>query len=829
MAESLDPLNQTVGDDSYTPTLGPIVSAEVLYQQGVSALKAKDYALALGRFQQLEQLETAAPTDRLKAQIGLVRVYVRLGNVKIARDRCQILLTSPSAKVRQWAGQTLRTLPLEPERTALAGSEPAPNHAVVRTMERSPDRTGFVPLEPQAPRLVPPPPPPVPQTPLPQLPTTETETVRPPTPASAPEQPEAPVSLFHYQQLNAVETQDTLELVNTAPKADSPSLGQRGRKSDPARETSLAQPRSTLPSFRPQPLPQRPLMLWGVQIVTAIATLWLINAGLHWVLQGINGLLRFLRFRGIPAFDQAHTGLVVTTLIIIALASPWLMDRGLAWGYGQRSLSTRQLQAQHPEILRLLRQVCRYQGWQLPELRLIPDAAPLCFSYGWLPHNTRIVISQGLLDTCSEEELTALYSYELAHIANWDLPVISAIGLGQLLLYTGYWRLARWGNTLDSTPARIAVGGMANGLYGLFWLLRKLVLWLSRVRTGWSDRRADALIQQPYAQQQSLLGLTTRISTHFQSQGALHPLLQSLDVLMPLNVRAAISPGSFLASVALPSLLADDSFNPYRQWLLSNASHQPTGARLLALNQLALKRGQPIGCPDLNPSCWTTLRPTAQRLAIPLLLLQKSPIVGLLTGGGIALGLWFIGGIVNRFGWQRLSWFYQDSSLLQGGLLLGLGLGLLLRINALYPDISPRLTPAATPGQALVEGGGVVPVQGQPIILAGRLTGAPGLANWVGQDLYLATSDGVVRLSATLPALGWQGFVRPGHHPIQGLGRPVRISGWQRRSGGLLWLDIAEIRLSSGQLLYTDHAPLWITVVSLGLSLWGIWVILTGG
>jgi Zn-dependent protease with chaperone function len=573
-------------------------------------------------------------------------------------------------------------------------------------------------------------------------------------------------------------------------------------------------------------LPKPLFQLWGAQLITAVITLWAINAAIHLSLRSVNRLLWGLpwplQLGGIPSFERDYSVWVIAGLIGLALASPWLMDQILSWGYGQRSLSTRQLQAQHPNALRLLRQVCRQHGWQLPELRLIPDSVPLCFSYGWLPRNTRIVVSQGLLDTCSEENLIALYSYELGHIANGDLPVISAIGMWLLLLYTGYWRLALWGNSLDTKPARITVGLVANGLYGVFWLLRKLVLWLSRLRCAWGDRRAVTLTQPPAQLQHSLLALTASLANHCHQQ-SLPPLLVCLDILMPLSTQAAISPGSFFPAVDALTLMAKDCLNPYRRWLLTNASHLPLAERLQQLDRQAFNQGRLGYLPN-----FTEEEPESSFELSPLLL-QKAPVVGLLAGGGLALGLWFVGGIVNRFNWQRLSWFYQDSSLLQGGLLLGLGLGLLVRINTLYPDINPRLAPATKPGDALLNGRKILPVQGQPIRLEGKLIGPPGIANWFGQALYLETSEGIVRLKAPSPLLGWQGVIQSPRHVVQWLGRQVNVLGWQRQGGGLVWLDIAEICSSSQRDCFVDQGPLWATLVSLGLCLAGIWVILTGG
>ncbi len=836
---------------SVTPAVAPSVATiEALYQQGVNALKNRDFTQAIAQFQQLHRVDTVPPAYRLKARMGLIRAYQQLGQMEQARTLCQPLLTSPTAQVRQWASQTLQALAgpshdpeSSPEPDPAAANLPTPTGPTTQVLAGEPplaltDRSGFIPLaDPAAPPVST-------SAATPQaadrqsVPPSQSTPARPrsaSTPVTNPAiaQPQLASSLFHYQQLNAqarLKEQSVAAGQNTVPTAPPEPTAAETRPS-----ADVPHPQQAAPPGRAaavQPLPKIIGQLWGVQLVTALIAVWGINAAFHLSLRSLNGLVQGLpwplRLGGIPGFGQDYSVWVISGLIGLALVNPWLMDWLLAWGYGQRSLPTRHLQTHHPDVLRLLRQVCRQQGWQLPELRLIPDPAPLCFSYGWLARNTRIVVSQGLLDTCSQEDLTTLYSYELAHLANGDLPVMSAVGGLLLLLYTGYWRLALWGNALAAKPARLAVGLLANGLYGLFWLLRKLALWLSRLRCFWCDWRAITFTQNPGQLQQSLLALTANLANHFRHQPPCHPLLVSLDVLMPLSPQAAISPGSFFPSVDYLTVIAEDSLNPYRRWLRANSSHPALAERLHHLDRQALRLAQPPLLPDLGAD-----RPVA-RVELSLLLLQKAPVVGLLAGGGVALGLWFVGGIVQRFGWQRLSWFYQDPSLLQGGLLLGLGLGLLVRINSLYPDINPRLLPTDEPGADLVTGTKTLPVQGQPIRLEGKLIGAPGLANWFGQDLHVETSEGLLRLRAASPLLGWRGLTQSPRHVTPWLGRQVQVSGWCRQAGGLLWLDLADVgaaaqRHASQRNYFVDQAPLWATLLSLGLCLGGIWVILTGG
>ena len=277
-------------------------------------------------------------------------------------------------------------------------------------------------------------------------------------------------------------------------------------------------------------------------------------------------------------------------------------------------------------------------------------------------------------------------------------------------------------------------------------------------------------------------------------------------------------------------LMALDGLNPYRQWLRVSATHLPLGERLIDLAQQALLRGQP-----------TPLQPPQGdypgQLSPSRLLLQKGPLAGLLVGGGLAMGLWFLGGLVNRLGWLRLSWLYQDPSVLAGGLWLGLGLGLLLRINSLFPDAdSPPASSADTADTnvapntiaALLGSAPSLPVQGQPVTLRGKLRGLAGTGNWGCQDLYLNDASGLVKLVNPVPLGSLQGLLQPHRQPLNWIGRVVTVTGWGRYGGGLLWVDINQVQLDPRH-RFQAYGPIWATGISLVISLVGIATLFRGG
>ena len=857
MAEFSERQHPPHGPGPRSSTPQPDALAEDLYRRAVLAFKQGQDHDALNQFQQLIQLPTVTPSMQIKGQMGLILAQKRLGQFDQARQGCQQVLASGLPQARQWAESVLAKLPPLPQATSDAT---APKFTTA-------DATGFVPLDPpainppataQAATALPfdptgftPLAPPVPATAVPGKTQHEGKT-RSPLPPVAPglgpdlggpdlggmDAPLVQGSLFHYQGLNqamgaaspdpAPAHPELPDMTAMGAAISDPPVAPIPTGSQPLPRGQTALPRSSQRQGQRYSPISPPYQVWAAQMITVVVVLWVSTTGLHLLLGVINTVLNPVTWPislgGLPLLTRSYTRPMVVLVLGSMLISPWWMDYLLAQIYGQRPLTTRQLQGTHPEILKRLRQQCQQMGWYLPELRLLPTADPLCFSYGWRPRHLRIVVSQGLLDSGDDELLGMFYAYELAHMVNQTTTVLSGLGGWLVIFHVLSGRLAQWSEGASRRFLKVALGGMACLCYGLFWSLRRGLLWLSRRRSDWADHRVEALTQRPDLQQQRLRWLTLQLPAHLAQRSHLHPLWESLDILMPLSPQSALSPGSLIPTLGESATVLNDWINPYRHWLVGGASHPPLGERLHWLNQRAIQRQQPTL--DLTEP---TL-PILPTVSLPRLMCQKSPVLGLILGSGIALIFWFVGGLVLRLNWYRLSWWYQDESLLYGGILLGLGLGLLTRINTLYPDIPTTQAPVSD-AKWLLGKPDQLPVEGEPCRLSGTLINPLGTnqdKGFFSHTLYLKTFDGLVKLGFSSPQpMLWA--LRPTPSPLKPwIGRAVTVSGWRRRNDGVVWVDVATIGLSSQRQAIPIVAPIWATLVSLGLCLAGVFVILAG-
>ncbi|NES03097.1 MAG: M48 family metalloprotease [Okeania sp. SIO2F4] len=601
-------------------------------------------------------------------------------------------------------------------------------------------------------------------------------------------------------------------------------------------------------------------ILWLEQIIVGIALFWLSLTILKFSLDATNDFLVWLPyFRPIQFFYRDPTRNFIVFLLGLFIFSPWLIDGLLILTYGLQTLPTTTLINYSKEANKLLRTFCKKQKIQGIALKVLPIDVPIAFSYGCLPRFFRIVVSQGLLDNLAEDEIATIYAREISHIQNGDFRLMSMANLMLQIPYTIYWQLTSCADRLldlinhqlpDFLPGfikyflpilvsvfRVFAAIISTLSYGLYWLLKLPILWLSRRRVYYSDRQACNLTGNPNGLTRAILKITIGMANDVESQGKVRHLFESFEILMPVGINQAITTGSVVSNSIFESIFNWDIVNPYRQWLELNNSHPALGDRLKRLSLYAnfwkLETELNLGNINADLTAKNKLSPTQEEnidtppnLDWQKLLLQGTPFFGILIGLISAILLWLIGVISSAIGLWRLDWLFGDISILVACLVMGFSIGILMRINHFFPDIkqtklwqNPDLAELLTELEAL-------PLDSQIIQFKGKLLGKSGMSNWLGQDLVLKTTKGLVRLhySNNFGPLGnlWPNIDRPSDF----VGKSITVTGWWRR-GATPWIDINTLKTENGQSINSDH-PLWSIIVAFALAIWGAYMVYTG-
>ncbi|MEB3340489.1 M48 family metalloprotease [Okeania sp.] len=602
-------------------------------------------------------------------------------------------------------------------------------------------------------------------------------------------------------------------------------------------------------------------LLWIEQIVVIITLFWLSLTILKFSLDATNDFLVWLPYsQPIQIFYRDPTRNFIIFLTVLFIFSPWLIDGLLILTYNLQTLPTTTLINYSKEANKLLRNFCKKQKIKKITLKVLPIDVPIAFSYGCLPRFFRIVVSQGLLDNLAEDEIATIYAREISHVKIGDFRLISLANLMLQVPYTIYWQLTFWADWIlnyinhklpDSSPKviksflpilvsgfRILTAIISTLSYGLYWLLKFPIYSLSRQRIYYSDRLACNLTYNPNGLTRALLKITIGMANDIENQGKTRHLLESFEILMPVGINQAIATGSLILHSDFESIFNWDIISPYRRWLEINNTHPLLGDRLKKLSLYAnlWKLETELDLENINADVAAKNKlisvtenkkiSISKNIYLPKLLLQGAPFFGILIGLGFAICLWLIGIFSSVIGLWRLDWLFGDVSILVGCLTMGFSIGILMRINQFFPDLKLTKILQNSDLLELLTNPNALPLDSQIIQLKGQLLGKSGMSNWLGQDLILQTTKGLIKLhySNRFGPIGnlWPKMNRPSDF----VGKSVTVTGWWRR-GATPWIDVNTIKAENCQSINSDH-PLWSTILAVSLAIWGAYVVSTG-
>lgn len=221
-------------------------------------------------------------------------------------------------------------------------------------------------------------------------------------------------------------------------------------------------------------------------VLTNLAVMLVLSATLH-----IFGVDRYLTMNGLNVQQLLIFSVIIGfTGSIISL----LMSKSMAkWGTGAQVLDPQAPRNQREAwLLDTVHQLAERAGVGRPEVAIF-EGAPNAFATGAFKNDSLVAVSTGLLESMTEEEITAVLGHEIAHIANGDMVTLALI---QGVVNTFVVFLARVvGYFLDKAVFRNE-RGVGPGYYItvivcelLFGIMASVIVaWFSRQR----EFRADA-------------------------------------------------------------------------------------------------------------------------------------------------------------------------------------------------------------------------------------------------------------------------------------------------------------------------------------------------
>ncbi len=158
------------------------------------------------------------------------------------------------------------------------------------------------------------------------------------------------------------------------------------------------------------------------------------------VLLGLIGYLLAL------AIDPESAILFVGVALLVAggqnLVAYWFGDGIALAGAGARRATLEEQRY----LVNITEAVAIGAGIPAPEIYVIDSSAPNAFATGRNPQNSKIAVTQGLLERLDRQELEGVVAHELAHIKNYDVLFMSLLAatVGAIVVLRDVVRRSLW-------------------------------------------------------------------------------------------------------------------------------------------------------------------------------------------------------------------------------------------------------------------------------------------------------------------------------------------------------------------------------------------------
>ena len=311
-------------------------------------------------------------------------------------------------------------------------------------------------------------------------------------------------------------------------------------------------------------------------------------------------LLIVFELTGVPLV----TSLIVSAVILLIqfLISPFLTDLTQRWFYKTR------FGAEVPVYLQeFIEEVCREQHMKYPKIGFIDDGAPNAFTYGHTKNNARIVLTRGIFELLTEDEVKAVVAHELGHAVHYDMLLMTVAELVPTVLYgiaRGLLEGAKSSTGGDSddnkgAAAQVAIAAIA---YILYIIAQYIVLWFSRTREYFADAFAVDATGDPESLSRALIQIGFGLSTHAdiksKKTGQNGMSAASTNTMGIFDTKASKSlvvscfVNGEIDKTHIKNAMKWELWNTWAKWYELNSTHPLISKRLQAIDKLAPQYGK---------------------------------------------------------------------------------------------------------------------------------------------------------------------------------------------------------------------------------------------
>ena len=277
-------------------------------------------------------------------------------------------------------------------------------------------------------------------------------------------------------------------------------------------------------------------------------------------------------------------GISIIILIIQFLISPFFTDLSMKWFYKAK------FNHEIPEYLKkFIEEVCQKENMKYPRIGFIDDGAPNAFTYGHTKNDARIIITRGILELLTEDEVKAVVAHELGHAVHYDMLFMTVAQLVPLVLYGIYTILMNTDNKRSSSNDSNSYGTIiAIVAYILYVISNYIILWLSRTREYYADSYAIETTKNPNSLASALVkvgyGLTTASNSTGKSAAAKSNALGIFDSKASKSLVVTSYDDGEISKDNIKNAMKWEQWNIWAKWYELNSTHPLISKRLLAIS-----------------------------------------------------------------------------------------------------------------------------------------------------------------------------------------------------------------------------------------------------
>lgn len=300
-------------------------------------------------------------------------------------------------------------------------------------------------------------------------------------------------------------------------------------------------------------------------------------------LYGILAAIILLIFNLINADMLIGIYVSIGVIIIQFLISPWLTDLSMKLFYKAN------FNVELPEYLKsFLFEECKKYNMKNPKVAIIEDGGPNAFTYGRTKNDARIVITRGILNLLSEDEVKAVVAHEMGHVVHHDMLFMTAVQVVPLVLYAIYETFSRMdSNSKNDNASKAAIIGWI--AYLLYLISQYVILWLSRVREYYADAFSVEETKSPNSLANALVkigfGLSvsnTKGKHNVNSKNALGIFDSKSSKSL---VVSCMNENNQIDKTKIQNAMKWEMWNPWALWFQLNSTHPLISKRLLKISE----------------------------------------------------------------------------------------------------------------------------------------------------------------------------------------------------------------------------------------------------